>query len=523
MSTAYLGTLRDLLADAVDIVDLVDGELESEPKGVGYFQDDGHYLDDAVSRVAAHDGEIAMFVGAGVSMESSLPSWTVLLHRLLDELGAEMDDAERAEWIRLTLGEGPLAAAQVARAIHDDEVSFRAALRRALYGDLNPDHYRPGALAVEIAKLKVKLGPRLRILTANYDGLLETALADEGADPVSYVRRRNEPDQSAAVWHLHGRLMRAPSGMRWRTEGQLVLSEGDYVRSSAAQWPQDYVAWCLQNCLCVFVGLSMTDPNFIRWLYRSGAAEESNHLAIFVRQGAPSVGGSVRKKLEQSASARWKAAGVEPVWTNYYGEVAQLVHEFGLKCEDDQCAHFLKRSSDLRAVGAALLRPDDPEEFIEVQRLLSEWLKRRVEDIKAIAQVQGVKIDGANWGLGLWVANHADGVAELWGTSERLARTPLALERRPLQYNSNWVGVEAITRGVAVEHDPRVYTTRWRFIRGIPLAIDADGTRVPIGALTLTSTMRAEQCPLSISSAPPGLLMAMDNFLTDEVSGFFTN
>lgn len=44
-----------------------------------------------------------------------------------------------------------------------------------------------------------------------------------------------------------------------------AITEGDYAESTNARWPEEFVAGCLADSLCLFVGLSMTDPNFIRW------------------------------------------------------------------------------------------------------------------------------------------------------------------------------------------------------------------------------------------------------------------
>ena len=108
MANEHFETIRRLLSEVRDVVDVADDAHRAEQGGVGYFNDGDPTIDDAIKAIGAHKGEIAMFVGAGVSMEAGLPSWNDLLWRLLTELGQEMDDQERAEWIDVTLGEGPL-------------------------------------------------------------------------------------------------------------------------------------------------------------------------------------------------------------------------------------------------------------------------------------------------------------------------------------------------------------------------------------------------------------------------------
>jgi hypothetical protein len=522
MASPDVEALRRLLAEASGRAESLAQEPQDEPTGAGYFAASDGGVEDAVRTVAEHDDAISLFVGAGVSMEAGLPPWGELVARLLEGVATELDGEDRAEWVWLTLEEGPLAAAAVARSLYGDEVEFRRALRRALYADRAPGDYAPGALAGQIAWLKQRLGPRLRVLTANFDGLLEQALGEVGLDAVSYVRARNEPDERAAVWHLHGRLMQNRTGRDWLSTGQLVLAEGDYVQSTYATWPQEYVADRLRDSLCVFVGLSMTDPNFIRWLYRYGPQAEHEHLALFVRQGAPATGRAVRAKLEAAAAARWRRSGVTPIWTNYYGEVAQLIHEAGLRAGGGEpTERFRKRAASRLAYARDLLQPAGPDDFAEAQRDTAAWLRERVEDVRRIGKAHGVDLSGEDLGLGLWVADHERGVAELWATSESVAIGRDAIEARPIHVASRWVGIEAITRGIPLEQDPAVYTTRWRFVRGIPIIVDPLGERSVVGAITLTSVTPIGLSPLAAANAGAGLLPEIDRSLSTSAADFF--
>jgi hypothetical protein len=59
----------------------------------------------------------------------------------------------------------------------------------------------------------------------------------------------------------------------------------------------------------------------------------------------------------------------------------------------------------------------------------------------------------------------------------------------PLDWDSKWVAVEAITQGSVVEWDPDTYASRWRSVRGIPLVWTkaSQRERIMVGAATLTS------------------------------------
>jgi hypothetical protein len=523
MPAAELARLRRLLGEATAAAEEVGDDDRAQPVGVGYFADAGSSgVADAVDAIAAHDGEIAMFVGAGVSMEAELPSWDALVRKLLIAAKAGEDRALLDVWAGTVLQEGPLAAGAVAEALYPDRALFRRALRDALYVR-DASSYVPGALAGQIAWLKERLGSRLALLTVNYDGLLEAALAERGLPAASYVRGWPEPAGKAAVWHLHGRLLRGPSG-RWEREGNLVLSEGSYVRSTASSFPQEFVAERLRGSLCVFVGLSMTDPNFIRWLYRSADEAGGPRFVIFVRQASTVPNPQVRQLLEQSAAARWAQYGVTPVWANYYGEVAQIVHEIGLRCNGGQPTPFHLRARRRLGCGAARVAPHTVPQFVEAQRDVSAWLRARLDDLRGICNGASPPVDlsGHHLGLALWAVDHERGQVLNWASADRAYQQPDALVASPLHVGSRWVAATAIANGVSVEQDPNVYASRWRFVRAVPVVLGPDGERSIVGAVTLTATTPLRQFSLATAFASPGLLATIDKFLSDRAGVWFT-
>lgn len=516
--------LRALLTDAASLAGSLGDDARQEPPGVGYFADDGTSgIAEAINAIGGHDGEITLFVGAGVSMEAELPSWNALVRELLIKAsGANGPDEVVERWAATVLEEGPLAAAAVAESLYPDEVTFRQALRTALYHGA-PELFAPGALAGQIAWLKKRLGHRLAILTVNYDGLLEAGLRDCGLSVKSYVRGRSEPEGEAAVWHLHGRLVRDARGTNWDRPGNLVLSEGSYVSSTTRPFPQQFVQQRLANSLCVFVGLSMTDPNFIRWLYNAERESELPRYVIFVRQASEISDQRVRTILERSAVARWSRYGVTPVWANYYGEVAQIIHEIGLHSNGNAPTEFAARARERLKLGAAQLSPPDPDVFAGAQAAASLWLRRRLDGIREICASADppVELGDHHLGLGLWAVDHDTGMISNWASSDRAYQEPDAVIPSPLNVQSRWVSAVAIANGVSVEQDPMVYASRWRFIRGIPIIVDGGGERSIAGALTLTSTTPLSQCPLAKHNAPAGLLGEIDKYLSGQASEFF--
>jgi SIR2-like domain len=524
-----LDDLRRNLSDALRNAE----RLSDEPRpaeGRGYFVGDD--LEHAVDQIARSRDPLTLIAGAGVSMEAGMPSWLGLVRRLVERVAGGLEPVQRQGWVDAVMKEGPLAAAAVAESAYMDSdfkvdtVKWRARVREALYGG-SPSSFPPGALASQIALLKKRFPEDIEILTANYDGLLETALeqvlGDEDRDVVSCVRGVAEPPGAAAVWHIHGRLMLRPkSTSHWRTTGRLVLSEASYADVPRGEFPENFMSRHVRDRLCVFVGLSLTDPNLIRWLYRYGDPRYQ-HIAIFVRQGSPAYDREVRERLERANRDRWRRCGVRTYFAEYYGEVAQLLHEAGLRRAGADVPALRERASMRRDKALSALVPSDPAQFAIAQQKASKWLRDRLDDVREIAAASRCGVEGEQLGLAIWGADHERGQLMLWAAHDRVFSSEAALESRPLERDSRWVAVAAVTTGASVEQDPAVYTSRWRMIRAIPIVVaDAGGDcRTISGALTLTSTTALEQSRLGSAKAAPGLLHELDQFLGERAAKWF--
>jgi hypothetical protein len=493
------------------------GDEPQEPSGRGrYLEPELH----AVIERLADEESLTLIVGAGASMEAELPSWPTLIRTLLESVAEEhLDEAHRSAWLDEIAREGPLAAAAVAKALSRSETDFRDRVKSALYGTRPAAHYFPQALAQQIAWLKEQLGPTLVIATGNYDGLLEQALRDRGFVTHSYVRWRQEPIGSAAVYHLHGRLMPGYSAT-----GRIVLAEDDYAEVQyPGSWQERFMRNALESSVCIFVGLSLTDPNLIRWLYRysTESPTETRHVALFVRQAAPWLDPYVRRGLEMATKERWRRCGVEAVWADFFGESAQFIHEIGLFRTDRSAEPFETRAQARLEAARALVAADDPTEFLNAQGRIATLLSNLVKGVRTIASAEGLSLDDEELGLGLWGVDHAAGTITCWATADRRYTTPRALVPIPLDYDSRWVAVQAVTRGVVVQEDPNVFASRWRLIRGVPIVVHGAGGRGRsiVGAMTLTSM--TPETESNLTRSPRGLLGAIDRYLAEPVAVLF--
>jgi hypothetical protein len=185
----------------------------------------------------ARRGQLAVFIGAGVSAAAGLPTWEQLLDELAERSG--LDDDLRAGLSRLPPQD---SAALMARELGRD----------SLEGFVK-ERFGPGCYALAhalIADLPVK-----EFVTTNYDPLVELAAADIGRDltvlPFDEVR-------PGAPWllKLHGDAAHPES---------VVLTRAEYLQLGDARAALAGVVHALLLTRHVlFVGTSMLDDDLIR-------------------------------------------------------------------------------------------------------------------------------------------------------------------------------------------------------------------------------------------------------------------
>jgi hypothetical protein len=129
--------------------------------------------------------------------------------------------------------------------------------------------------------------------------------------------------------------------------------------------------------------------------------------------------------------------------------------------------------------------------------MLSELLSALLDIVRSVAHTSGVDLSDEDLGLGLWGVDHERREVSMWASSDRTYRSASDVIPIPFELASRWAAVEAATQSNTVEIDPRVYASRWRFIRAFPLVWDGDGERIVVGAATLTSTTPANDSRLA--------------------------
>jgi len=436
-----------------------------------------------IARLAS-EGPLTFVLGAGVSMEAGLPSWSQLVRGLLDAVAPTgLDQNDRIAWLNAASEPGLLSMAGTARALAGDDEAFIELVEQQLYGGAVAEDFEPGPLAREIARWKRDV-PEIQLATFNYDDLLERALCDIGIDAYpAEGHDDSEPDGTAVVRHLHGCLTGDPAN------DALVLTESDYAQWPGGSWQDRFMRRALSG-VCVFIGLSFTDQNLLRWVYNSSGTK---HIALFTRQSAPRLNRNVRRELEAATRSRLTGANVTTYWADFYAELAQLMHEGRRRRERSRTPTPYPQRAQKRVLQGRRRCLPANHRLLARQLQVQEILASTLDGVRAALGAVGADPDRAVLGLGLWGLDYEHRNVTLWASSDRVHIDPSTVTAVPLRWGSQWVAVEAITQGSVVEWDPRIYASRWRSVRGIPLvwsppAPSVERERILVGAATLTTT-----------------------------------
>jgi hypothetical protein len=241
---------------------------------------------------------VAVILGAGVSMDAGAPSWGQLMGRLVLsvvhgklEPGAPVSDAYLpfTELLARTLPTDQLIVAHYTkRALDaqglDGDKQFVATLRQVLYARGKDPRDSPllNALAQVCRGSSWQKAKGVRqLITYNYDVFVEEVLAHVKCPHETIRRHERASGTHLPVYHPHGILHRVAEKEDW-----VILSEDDYHREFAAphSWSNIVQLNAFSQMRCVFVGLSMIDPNIRRLLGAAKTRNAPQHFAFLRRR-----------------------------------------------------------------------------------------------------------------------------------------------------------------------------------------------------------------------------------------------
>jgi len=295
-------------------------------------------------KTSYNEDKLALFIGAGLSKSVGLPDWPQLVRsvaaRVFDKhTDSPLSPDEREEVQKFFENEVPASPLIVARLLENSlKDEFAESVRESLYADIEPTASSP--LLTEIGALCMPRRDRIGIVGVvnyNFDDLLEIELSRRAISHCSIMTEGNKINSNdLPIYHVHGYLPRTIA-LDDSHKNSLVLSEDAYHTqfSDPFIWTNITQLNLLRNNVCLFIGISLTDPNHRRLLEITAKKTSSiNHYAILTDhwrgQAAKRLSEKTQalalafKKLEEES---YRNLGINVIWISNHSEVPGILSE----------------------------------------------------------------------------------------------------------------------------------------------------------------------------------------------------
>jgi len=332
MKNLLLGLNRDKKISYVEDEEFEESTLETYSYHIENLQN------------AYKSGNLTVFCGAGISFESGVPTWNKLLKELLKEVYSDHKlpdiDAKLADLFQNKQKLSPLIVANYLKLGLGK--NFLSTVRDVLY----KDYSKPSSSIIELVELcrpKRNRKPLKAIVTFNFDDIIEEQLKNEKIDCMSIFEEGERYRESQIpVFHPHGYLPRKPK--RLTSKYNIVFSEDAYHSQfiDPFSWSNLIQLNYLSSSTCLFVGISLTDPNMRRLLdvsERKNKNKTKNHYLIKKRYSLSDLFDDESMVTEKNKSLipiieniEEKDAhnfGFNMIWINEYNEIPQIIKEIG--------------------------------------------------------------------------------------------------------------------------------------------------------------------------------------------------
>ncbi|WCT56771.1 SIR2 family protein [Paenibacillus kyungheensis] len=294
--------------------------------------------------------QLSLFLGAGVSTSAGFPTWNALLEKLNDAVIEQMhnrkfggklsseivnkDDKKVMSNLLASLrDESPIINAFFLESTINSHVSLAKHIRHALYGKNSRKRTFTSETLSWLAKLCNHRGKyRIRsVVTFNYDDLLEQHLSRVPVDFMTVFKEDDEINPVLLpVFHVHGYLPQHNSEFDESSDNLIVFSEQAYhtVYTDAYSWSNITQMHVLKENICLFIGLSMNDPNMRRILDIAARRnlKKVKHYALMQRLDLEDVSEDL-KKLKNQISKELLNSFLE----DFHFSRERLFAEFGIR------------------------------------------------------------------------------------------------------------------------------------------------------------------------------------------------
>ncbi len=277
-------------------------------------------------RSAHQEGKLTLVCGAGISIGANIPPWNTLLDRLLDAMltrlisGKSDFAAARSELNDIRENSSLIAGRYLKNVLKDD---FQEEVRKSLYENSLKTCPIIDAI-VDLSRPKRGKAHLESIISFNFDDLLEQNLKTASIDhkPI-FTEGSRSSSTELPIFHVHGYL---PKTGKLNKNNQIVFSEDSYHDQfiDPFSWSNLTQLNKFTQNTCLFVGLSMTDPNLRRLLdvaMRRDGQGGKRHFAILKR----SIDSSKNRLMESLREQDAASLGITIIWVDDFDDIPVLI------------------------------------------------------------------------------------------------------------------------------------------------------------------------------------------------------
>ena len=266
-----------------------------------------------------------LFLGTGISIDAGAPTWAGLLKMLLarnEKLYPQGLDENGFDALSKSLGDSLLVASRyiLGKDINKDELPNQ--IHPFIY-QRNLGDYKVNSPSLPVLAKIIKDADKIQsVITFNYDEFLEYELGECGCRYAPFHQKGALKDGELPIYHVHGYVpLKKPGGSKF-----ITLAEDDYHTKYANcnHWSNIEIQHALIRTSCIFIGLSMTDPNLRRLIDYAKQEDdgEIRHYLIIMR---PQLDSKVpNKKADDLHLERleemYKDMGINLIWYEPYLE-----------------------------------------------------------------------------------------------------------------------------------------------------------------------------------------------------------
>ena len=311
-----------------------DEPSEEKPKSLETETDD--ILNKA--KLDLQSGNYSFFLGAGISMDAGLPSWSAFMKNLIRRIqtrdaNKKLTDLDYAD-IEEQCFHSSIIVGQFLKEYGSDE-DIKNYARESLYEEYNQKTNKTQRLIDSIIHVIEKQFPQ-NIITYNYDDLIESSLLGRGnfifetITGATIIKGSQLP-----IYHVHGYI---PNPNTAKLPEDIVLTEESYhkIYQEPFHWSNIVQLNALNHTVCFFIGLSMSDPNLRRLLdismkNRTSGNDNNNplpqHYVFLRRQYLKKTCPGCHKNVsnEEVQERIMNRLGLNVIWYDNFEELPMII------------------------------------------------------------------------------------------------------------------------------------------------------------------------------------------------------